>query len=69
MPNIFTWKQKWTSVLDWNFEIPDIKWFDGGKLNMTENCLDRHQERRKDQIAIIWEPNDPNEEPRKNNVW
>ena len=38
----FVWKKKWDNVLDWNFEKPDIKWFINGKLNITENCLDRH---------------------------
>lgn len=57
----FTWKKKWDKVLDWNFEKPDVKWFIGGKLNITENCLDRHLAERGDQAAIIWEPNDPDE--------
>jgi len=56
----FTWKKKWDKVLEWNFKTPDIKWFIGGKLNITENCLDRHLEKRANQTAIIWEPNDPN---------
>jgi len=58
----FQWKKKWDKVLDWNFEGPDVKWFQGGQLNITENCLDRHLETRGDQTAIIWEPNDPNDE-------
>lgn len=57
----FTWKKKWDKVLDWNFEKPDVKWFTGGTLNITENCLDRHLSTRGDQPAIIWEANDPNE--------
>lgn len=57
----FFWKRKWTNVLNWNFKDPDIKWFEGGKLNITENCLDRHIYKLGDQPAIIWEPNDPNE--------
>ncbi len=57
----FQWKKKWDKVLDWNFEEPDVKWFEGGKLNISENCLDRHLETRGDQAAIIWEPNEPNE--------
>lgn len=56
----FTWHKKWDQVLKWNFKEPDVKWFLGGKLNITENCLDRHLETRGDQRAIIWEPNDPN---------
>jgi acetyl-CoA synthetase len=55
----FTWHQKWDEVLQWDFRKPDIKWFAGGKLNITENCLDRHLETRGDQTAILWEPNDP----------
>lgn len=57
----FTWKKKWDNVLDWNFEAPKVKWFEGGKLNITENCLDRHLETRGNQTAIIWEPNNPND--------
>ena len=55
----FTWKKKWDDVLKWNFSVPDINWFVNGKLNITENCLDRHLEERGDQVAILWEPNDP----------
>lgn len=57
----FLWRKKWDSVLDWNFTEPKIKWFDGAECNITENCLDRHLETRGNQIAIIWEPNNPNE--------
>ncbi|NGM66343.1 acetate--CoA ligase [Sphingobacterium sp. SGR-19] len=57
----FFWKRKWTNVLSWNFTEPNIKWFEGGKLNITENCLDRHIYNLGDKPAIIWEPNDPNE--------
>jgi len=60
----FQWKKKWDKVLDWNFKEPDIKWFAGGKLNITENCLDRHLEDKGDQPAIIWESNDPEEHHR-----
>ncbi len=55
----FTWRKKWDKVLEWNFREPDIKWFAGGKLNITENCLDRHLESRGDQVAILFEPNQP----------
>jgi acetyl-CoA synthetase len=55
----FVWKKKWDKVLDWNFSDPYIKWFEGGKLNITENCLDRHLEDLGNKPAIIWEPNDP----------
>ncbi|WP_339699805.1 acetate--CoA ligase [uncultured Roseivirga sp.] len=58
----FHWRKKWDKVVDWNFETPDVKWFVNGKLNITENILDRHLYTRGDQAAIIWEPNDPNEE-------
>ncbi len=58
----FVWKKKWDRVLDWDFRSPDVKWFSGGQLNITENCLDRHLESRGDQTAIIWEPNDPEAE-------
>jgi acetyl-CoA synthetase len=58
----FQWKKKWDEVLSWDFETPDVKWFDGAQLNITENCLDRHVEERGEQTAIIWEPNDPNDE-------
>ncbi len=57
----FVWRKKWDQVLDWNFIEPKIKWFQGGKLNITENCLDRHLATKKNQTAVIWEPNDPNE--------
>ncbi len=57
----FDWKKKWDKVLEWDFNKPEIKWFEGAKLNITENCLDRHLETRGDQPAIVWEPNDPNE--------
>jgi acetyl-CoA synthetase len=56
----FTWSKKWDKVLDWNFKEPDINWFVGGKMNITENCLDRHLETRGDKVAILWEANDPN---------
>ncbi len=57
----FVWRKKWDKVLDWNFTDPKIKWFDGGECNITENCLDRHLETSGNQIAIIWEPNNPDE--------
>jgi acetyl-CoA synthetase len=55
----FTWHKPWDKVLEWNFREPDINWFVGGKLNITENCLDRHLESRGDQVAILFEPNQP----------
>ncbi|GAB3661896.1 acetate--CoA ligase [Echinicola sediminis] len=60
----FHWKKRWDKVLDWNFEGPDVKWFVNGKLNITENILERHLFIMGDRPAIIWEPNDPNEEGR-----
>jgi len=60
----FTWKKKWDSVLEWNFKDPKIEWFKGAQLNITENCLDRHLKNFGDQAAIIWEPNNPNEQNR-----
>lgn len=60
----FHWQQKWDKVLDWDFSKPEIKWFQGAKLNITENCLDRHLETIGNKTAIIWEPNDPDEESR-----
>ena len=58
----FSWKSKWDKVLDWEFDTPNVNWFVNGKLNITENCLDRHLADKGDKIAIIWEPNDPNED-------
>lgn len=55
----FVWNKKWDKVLNWNFSEPKIEWFAGGKLNITENCLDRHLPERADQIAYYWEPNEP----------
>ncbi|RYE20714.1 MAG: acetyl-coenzyme A synthetase, partial [Sphingobacteriaceae bacterium] len=60
----FLWRKKWDTVLDWNFKEPKIKWFSGAKLNITENCIDRHLATLGDQPAIIWEPNDPEEHHR-----
>ena len=60
----FSWKKKWDKVLSWNFEEPKVEWFAGAKLNITENCIDRHLTTLGDKPAIIWEPNDPNERVR-----
>ena len=60
----FVWKKPWDNVLQWDFNIPEVKWFSGGKLNITENCLDRHVKTRGNQTAIIWEPNNPKDEAR-----
>lgn len=58
--NSFQWKKKWDSVQSGNFE--DAKWFSGAQLNITENCLDRHLEKRRHKKALIFEPNNPNEQ-------
>lgn len=55
----FKWRKKWDKVLSWDFNKPEVKWFIGGKLNITENCIDRHLQQRASQTAIIWEPNNP----------
>jgi acetyl-CoA synthetase len=60
----FHWKKKWDKVLDWNFVDPKITWFQNAKLNITENCLDRHLKTNGNDPAIIWEPNDPDEHHR-----
>ena len=60
----FTWKKKWDEVLNWNFTEPKVEWFKGGKLNITENCIDRHLKTMGDKPAIIWEPNHPDERVR-----
>ena len=57
--NTFNWFSKWEKTLEWEFQSPSVKWFLGGKLNITENCLDRHLENKIEKTAIIWEPNDP----------
>ena len=55
----FHWRKKWDKTLEWNFTAPDVKWFIGGKLNITENCIDRHLAAQANAPALIWEPNDP----------
>ncbi len=60
----FYWRKKWDKVLDWNFSEPKVEWFKGAKLNITENCIDRHLEKMGDKPAIIWEPNNPEERTR-----
>ncbi|MBK7800451.1 MAG: acetate--CoA ligase [Saprospiraceae bacterium] len=57
----FFWHKKWDSVLEWNFTEPKINWFNGARLNITKNCLDRHLSNLGNKPAIIWEPNDPDE--------
>lgn len=58
----FMWRKKWDNVLSWDFSKPEVKWFEGAKLNITENCIDRHLFTRGDKTAIIFEPNSPDEE-------
>ncbi|MCM4169052.1 Acetyl-coenzyme A synthetase [Arenibacter antarcticus] len=58
----FLWRKKWDKVLSWNFKTPEIKWFEGAQLNITENCIDRHLLNRGDKTAILFEPNNPDEE-------
>ena len=61
----FHWKKPWDKVLSWNFEGPDIKWFENAKLNITENIFERHLASHGEKTAIIWEPNDPSEAERR----
>ena len=56
-----TWDQEWNSVCDYDFPKGQASWFDGGKLNVAYNCIDRHLETRGDQTAIIWEGDNPEE--------
>ena len=56
------WSRKWDRVLDWDYHKAYIRWFEGAKLNVSANCLDRHLEKRGDQVAIIWESDDPGED-------
>jgi acetyl-CoA synthetase len=57
----FVWRKKWDTVLDWDFSKPEVKWFEGAKLNITENCIDRHLATRGNKTAILFEPNNPSE--------
>ncbi|WBU88099.1 acetate--CoA ligase [Cellulophaga omnivescoria] len=58
----FLWRKKWDNVLSWDFSKPEVKWFENAKLNITENCIDRHLTTRGEKTAILFEPNNPNEE-------
>ncbi len=60
-----SWQKKWDRVLEYDFYKPEVKWFIGAKLNITENCIDRHLPARAHQTAILWESNDPSEPSRK----
>ena len=61
----FSWRNKWTKTLEYDFNKPEFKWFLNGKLNITENCLDRHVQSNPNKTAILFEPNDPNEAAQK----
>ena len=58
----FTWYKKWDKVLEWDFKKPEIKWYQGAKLNITENCIDRHLHSKGSKTAILFEPNNPEEQ-------
>lgn len=61
----FYWRKKWDKTLEYDFNKPEFKWFTNGKLNITENCLDRHLVENPKKTAILFEPNDPNENPQE----
>ena len=55
----FIWRKRWDKVLSWDFSKPEIKWFEGAQLNITESCIDRHLRTRGDKTALLFEHNDP----------
>ncbi|MAB56304.1 MAG: acetate--CoA ligase [Aequorivita sp.] len=57
----FLWRHRWNKVLEYDLAKPEVSWYKGAKLNITENCIDRHIYTRGDKTAIIFEPNDPSE--------
>jgi len=57
-----TWFSKWDIIQEWNFSDITISWFKNAKLNVSYNCIDRHLEKRGDQIAIIWEGDNPDDQ-------
>ncbi|EQC44591.1 acetate--CoA ligase [Bacteriovorax sp. BSW11_IV] len=61
----FLWQKKWDKVHSGNLTEANVKWFEGGKLNITENCLDRHLKDRGDKVALLFEPNDPSDQVQK----
>ncbi|MCH8475527.1 MAG: acetate--CoA ligase [Opitutales bacterium] len=61
----FYWRRKYDEVLKWDFQKPEVRWFEGGQLNLTENIFERQIFYRGGQTALLWEPNDPEEEPRR----
>ena len=60
----FSWYDKWSSVVEWDFHKAKINWFSNAKLNITVNCIDRHVKTHPDKIAILFEPNNVNEKPK-----
>ncbi|MCF6168743.1 acetate--CoA ligase [Lutibacter sp.] len=58
----FVWRKRWDKVLSWDFSKPEVTWYKGAKLNITENCIDRHLRIRGEKTAILFEPNNPDEE-------
>ncbi|HEX5742706.1 MAG TPA: acetate--CoA ligase, partial [Flavobacteriaceae bacterium] len=61
----FVWRKRWNKVLEWDFKKPEIKWFEGAQLNITENCIDRHLSTRSNKTAILFESNNPKEKTQK----
>ncbi|MFZ8960614.1 MAG: acetate--CoA ligase [Flavobacteriaceae bacterium] len=61
----FQWKKPWKKILSWDFEGPDVKWFEEAQLNITENIFERLLPTHGDKTAILWEPNNPDERPLK----
>lgn len=61
----FQWRRPWDKVLEWDFNRPEVQWYQGAKLNITENCLDRHLKTSGEKVALLWEPNDPAGTPKK----
>ncbi len=57
----FVWRKPWDKVLSWDFKKPEVKWYEGAKLNITENCIDRHLFTKGEKTAILFEPNNPND--------
>ena len=62
--SLIQWHSLWNKVVSWDFESANVQWFVGGKLNVSENCLDRHLLHRGDKVAIVWEGNEPGETKR-----
>lgn len=57
-----TWFEPWNQVQNWDYQTAEIRWFEGAKLNVSYNCLDRHLDTKGDQIAILWEGDDPGQD-------